>query len=336
MANRSKDLSSEDRLTTWIRRQLLTQNYHRVGDDAAILPAGPSWAVSTDHQISNIHFPIGLDPALIAHRLLLVNLSDLAAMGAKPTFAFLTLSCPSAFDVKRFFRSLISRCGDFEVELAGGDLARAEVVSAALTVLGKRPEGGSWLRRSNARAGDRLWLGGSLGRSALGRELIRQGAELRGRSILLPKGLSIPPGCLAEARRAVKAHLTPYPQLTLGHWIGQQTRGAAIDISDGLALDLYRLCRESSVGAEIFEDQLPLSKTFTKLAEHLNLSPLNLVLGGGEDYSLLFALSPQLILPRHLGCVEIGSTKTGSMIHLHSSKGRNRLAVSGWDHFTEA
>ena len=329
-------LSNEDRLTSWIRQQLLKQDYHRVGDDAAILPAGPSWAVSTDHQISDVHFPIGLDPALIAHRLLLVNLSDIAAMGATPTFAFLTLSCPSEFDVKRFFRSLISRCGEFDVELAGGDLARAPTVSATLTVFGKRPNGGSWLRRSNAQAGDRLWLGGSLGRSALGRELVRHGAELRARTVVLPKNLSIPASCAAEARRAVKAHLVPNPQLVLGRWIARQRRGAAIDISDGLALDLYRLCRESKVGADVFEDQLPRSKTFIRLAEHLDLIPLDLILGGGEDYALLFAASPRLVPPTHFGCTQIGSTKAGHAVHLHTPKGRTRLAVSGWDHFRDS
>src|SRR6185436_12693499 len=125
--------------------------------------------VTTDSQIEGVHFPPGLDPALVARRLLAVNLSDLAAMGAEPRHAFLALAAPPGFAHRRFFRALLAACRLQGVELAGGDLARdPHHVHAVLTLLGTRPAAGRWLRRDGARPGHRLWHGGTVGESAAG------------------------------------------------------------------------------------------------------------------------------------------------------------------------
>ncbi len=101
---------AEDRIHHWLRQKLRQSGFNRVGDDGAILPAGGPWAVTQDHQIEGVHFPAGLDPSLVARRLLAVNLSDLAAMGAEPAFAFLALSCPLDFDIRRLLSSFVVDC----------------------------------------------------------------------------------------------------------------------------------------------------------------------------------------------------------------------------------
>ena len=135
------DWSGEDRLTTWIRKQLLKQHHDRIGDDGAVLPSGPEWTVTTDQQIAGVHFPEDLAPRLIARRLLAVNLSDIAAMGAMPSLALLALSCPKPFGVKNFFRTLIKECNRFDIELVGGDLARSPKLSATMTLFGQQQRG---------------------------------------------------------------------------------------------------------------------------------------------------------------------------------------------------
>src|SRR5262245_33797647 len=115
-------MASEDRLLAWLRREIGQRGPALLGDDAALLPRG-AWAVTVDSQIAGVHFDAGLDPALLARRLLAVNLSDLAAMGALPAYAFLALSAVRDFDHRRFFRALLSDCRRHGLALAGGDLA---------------------------------------------------------------------------------------------------------------------------------------------------------------------------------------------------------------------
>ncbi len=328
------DGTGEDRLTAWIRQILSRKNHHRIGDDGAILPSGPSWAVTTDQQIEGIHFPEDLAPRLIAKRILAVNLSDLAAMGARPTLALLALSCPERFEVKIFFRALIAECEKYNLELAGGDLARSSSVSTTMTLFGRREKCGRWLRRSNAQPGDTLWVGGPLGRSAAGLRLVEQGALIERNSIVLPASLdNASPMLVREAKQAVRAYLSPSPQLELGLWLARRKRVAAIDISDGLSLDLHRLCRESEVGSEVFVEDLPLDAGLVGLCGLIGLDPLTAALGGGEDYVLLFSLPPKTTTPPEFGCHKIGRCIRQKRIDLVQSGRRRPLAPLGWDHF---
>ncbi len=328
------DWTGEDRLTAWIRQILDKKSHNRIGDDGAILPSGPSWTVTIDQQIEGVHFPKSLAPRLIAMRLLAVNLSDLAAMGAQPSFALLALSFPESFGVKGFFRALIGECEKVGVELAGGDLARSSSVSATMTLFGRREQGGHWLRRSNAQPGDELWVGGPLGRSATGLRLVEQGAFVEGNSIVLPASLEdAAPPVVREAKKSVRAYLSPSPQLELGLWLARRRRAAAIDISDGLSLDLHRLCRESHVGAEIFAEDLPLEAGLVRLQRLIGLDPLATALEGGEDYVLLFSLPVGTTLPPEFGCQKIGRCVGENGINLIQGGQRTPLAALGWDHF---
>lgn len=333
--------TGEDSLLIWLRGRLATS---LIGDDAAILPALSSPVVTMDSQIAGVHFPPDLAAADLARRLLAVNLSDLAAMGATPAYAFLALSAAPGFDHKAFFTSFLAACRRHGLTLAGGDLARHPGGTAAtLTLIGTKDADARWLRRSSAEPSHILWLGGTVGESAVGRILIERGARLAGRGVELPAFCKAFPSSLrAAARRAVRRHLSPEPQLALGRWLGAQPFDiAAIDISDGVARDLHRLCRESRVGAEIRVEELPFAARYTELCEALDVAdPLALALTGGEDYVLLFTLPPKLAPPAGLGGRSIGTITAPSRkgqpgIFIKRGGRRRKLPDAGWDHLSE-
>jgi thiamine-monophosphate kinase len=309
----------ENRLIDWLRRQ---KGGAGIGDDAAVLPPG-SFAVTLDHQIAGVHFPPGLDPAVVARRLLAVNLSDLAAMGASPDYAFLALAAPPGFDHRRFLTALLAACRRHGLTLAGGDLARSPALTTSLTLLGTKDPEARWLTRDGARPGHALWLGGTIGESAAGRMLIERGA---------PDTAS--PALRRALRRAVRRHLAPTPQLALGRWLGRQKEGAAMDVSDGLARDLHRLCRASGVGAVIDAAALPLAKRFRILCAAIGADPLALALGGGEDYVLLLTL-PEGIVPPEPGARRIGAITRGRRVAISQDGGRSDLPDAGWDHLAQ-
>jgi thiamine-monophosphate kinase len=334
-----KQGAGEDRLLRWLRARL---DAPLIGDDAAVLPAGGPFAVTVDSQIAGVHFTSDLDPALLARRLLAVNLSDLAAMGALPAYGFLALATPPGFDHRRFFRAFLHASRQSSLCLAGGDLAASPHTVATLTLLGTKPPRGRWVRRAGAVPGHALWLGGTVGESAAGRRLIERGARLgSGRTITLPGGLldSAPPLLLRAARRAVRRHLLPTPQIELGTWLGRQREGAAIDVSDGVARDLHRLCRESragkEIGAVIDAESLPCAVRFRDLCAVLGADPLALALAGGEDYVLLFTLPSKIVPPARFSCRRIGGvTSTGSIV-LRQSGAERPLPPLGWDHLAQ-
>lgn len=335
--------AGEDRLLSWLRRRLGSGGL--LGDDAAVLP--PGWeddrgtVVTVDSQIEGVHFPAGLDPAVLARRVLAVNLSDLAAMGARPAYALLALSTPRSFDHRRFFTALVAACRRHSVTLAGGDLARCPTgVVASLTLLGAPFPGGRLLARGGARPGHGLWVGGTLGESAAGARLVGRGARLEGRRVILPEGLGggrpVPRSVQRAARQAVRRHLSPKPQIELGRRLGELLEGAAMDLSDGLALDLRRLCRESGVGAEVEGDALPTAPGFDALCRLLGEDPTELALGGGEDYVLLFTLPPETAPPAGHPCRRIGTvTRSRALSWRRKSRSDGRsepLPELGWDH----
>lgn len=324
-------LDGEDRLVAWMRRAMPGGDL--IGDDAAILDA-EAWAVTVDTQVGGVHQPVDLDPAWSARRLLAVNLSDLAAMGARPAYAFLSLGAPADYDRRRFLRAFGQAAAAHGLALAGGDLSRQPRLSATLTLLGRRPPRGRWLERTAARPGDALWVGGRLGEAALGLAVLAAGARLEGRAIRLPPAPRLSQRSRAAARRAVRRQLRPEPQLLLGeHLATSGERVAAIDLSDGLAKDLYRLCRAGGVGAEIVVERLPRTPRFETLARAFDRDPLELALFGGEDYVLLFSLPAASIVPDAFGCRRIGTMRAERGVWLRcGERSRRRLPDRGWDH----
>ena len=337
---------AEDDLIAWLRA---TQAAHGesslIGDDAAVVPQQGDWAITMDTQQEGVHFFPGTDPELVARRLLAVNLSDLAAMGARPELGFLALAAPLEFDHRRFFAALIEEGRRYGIRLAGGDLSRAPHCMTVLTLLGRKNDAQRWLRRDGARPGHVLWVGGSLGEASLGLALLERVGGPSGLVDGLPPELDLSPEQRDTVRRAIRRHLQPTPQLELGHWLGSQSEGAAMDISDGLAKDLHRLCGESGVGARVQEERLPVASSMRSLGDHLGVDVNALALFGGEDYVLLFTLPEGLDPPSELGCQAIGEilaplsssepTETSSVILCRGSE-ETQLPAEGWDHFASS
>jgi thiamine-monophosphate kinase len=324
-------LRGEDGLVAWLRQRTGGEG-SLLGDDGAVLAGRREVVVTVDQQIEGVHFASGLDPSVVARRLLRVNLSDLAAMGAVPREAFLALAAPPGFPHRRFFVALLGEARRFGVRLAGGDLSRAAAVSASLTLLGERVRGGRWLRRGQARPGDRLWLGGTLGESALGCQLVARGAKWARGLVAIPRAAGVPPELRRAARRAVRRHLLPEPQLLLSRWLAARRRVAAIDVSDGLARDLHRLCRASGVGAVLEADVLPVARGSDALSRALHQDWRALALSGGEDYVLLFTLPASAAPPDEFGCVAVGRVTRGPAIQMRTGGAMRPLRDMGFDH----
>jgi thiamine-monophosphate kinase len=332
---------SEDRLLRWLAARRETAGL--IGDDGAILPCRGPVVVTVDAQREDVHFPAGLDPALIARRLLAVNLSDLAAMGAWPVWAFLTLSAPRTFAHRKFFDSLLRAGAALGLTLAGGDLSSTPQVATTLTLIGRKEPGSRWLKRSGGTAGERLWIGGSLGESFVGRSLIERGARVErarsqpGRRVILPADLRLRGALARAAKRAVLRHLLPEPQLELGRWLARQRTGGAIDVSDGLGIDLHRLCRASGVGCDVAAPALPLPPLLGELLHRLGsrLGATDCALAGGEDYVLLFSLPSEVEPPRRYNCYPIGRLRRGRRLRLTDELGKKAiLRPTGWDHLS--
>jgi thiamine-monophosphate kinase len=255
------------------------------GDDAAVLrpPPGEELVATVDAVVEGVHFDARFSPADVGWKALAVNLSDLAAMGARPLHALVALGVPpgtAAARLRGVARGLGACARAHGVAVVGGNVTRARELSVTVTVLGAVPAGGALLRRG-ARPGDLVAVTGTLGDAALGRA---QGA---------PRPLAL------RQRR-------PVPRLAAGRALAAVAR-AGIDVSDGLAQDLGHLCRASGVGARVEVASLPLSPAYRRAARHL-ADALAPALGGGEDYELLVAV-PAAALPAARAAAARGGTR---------------------------
>jgi thiamine-monophosphate kinase len=273
-----------------------------IGDDCAIyrpLP-GEELLFTTDFLIEDVHFLWETHTAAqVGYKALARGLSDLAAMGAKPRFCLVSLAVSKragARWIQRFYDGLLELAGATGATLAGGDLARAPRVVCDVMVCGSAPAR-TPIRRSGARVGDSIYVSGTLGGSALG---------------------------LATGRGAAwKRHVRPEPQLALGNFLRIKQRAtAAMDLSDGLSLDLERLCRESGVSARI-----TAPPRFAGASEEQALH-------GGEDYGLLFTAGAMVKIPAEFQGVPL--TRIGEIVAGRGAVYYNgrRLLARGFDHLT--
>jgi thiamine-monophosphate kinase len=249
-----------------------------IGDDAALLTLAPGseLVAATDTLVEGVHFPHGSPPASIGHRALAVNLSDLAAMGARPAWALLALTLPEADEnwLEEFATGLGGLARAHEVALVGGDTTRGPLC-ISVQLLGHVP-GGEALTRGGGSAGDVLFVSGTCGDAAA--------------------GLAIEQGQLAAAADARawlrERFLWPTPRVALG----ERLRGfasACIDVSDGLLADAGKLASASRTGAELAWAEVPLSEPLLEVLGEGRAREL--ALGGGDDYELCFAVPPQNI-----------------------------------------
>jgi len=245
-----------------------------VGDDAAVIDVDGLAAVTVDTLVAGVHFPDGIAPNLLGYRLMAVNLSDLAAMGAEPRWATLALTLPKPDEhwLEGFSRGLFELADRYGVSLVGGDLTRGPL-TLTLQLMG-RVERSRILTRSGGNIGDDIYVTGTLGDSAAGIALITERVDAA-------------PGSAAAALK--DRFYRPVPRVEAGLAL-RSLASAAIDISDGLLADLGHICERSGCGAQIDVERVPLS------AELMSMFPPQIALGhalaGGDDYELCFTAPP--------------------------------------------
>lgn len=315
-----------------------------VGDDAAVLAAPASLAVSTDALVESEDFAPAADPYLVGRKALNVNLSDLAAMGAAPLHALLTLGLPRATPLDwldGFLDGFRAAAREQGVVVVGGDLTASVERFASVTVLGRVPEEGP-LRRSGAKPGDELWVSGTLGAAAAGLELVLRGYRRdRDGRVTAPRGHRVSPARRDEIARLLRHQLDPRPMVDLGRALAEGgIASAAIDLSDGLARDLHRLCRASGAGASVDRGALPVDSGLPKLPG-LASDPLDLALFGGEDYGLLFTVPPERVAAMRRVAARfavrcVGRIDATEAVVLAGGGASAPLPDRGFDHFEKA
>jgi thiamine-monophosphate kinase len=312
-----------------------------IGDDCALLRprAGEEFAVTTDLCIGGRHFRLDWHPPeSVGHRALARGLSDLAAMGARPVAAFLSLGLPrelansrgrqpwSSSWLARFFDGLLTLAAAHKTPLAGGDLSECPIPVADIVLIGAVPAGRALLR-STARPGHLLYVTGTLGGGAASLPHLER----------LAKQTKSPSNGLSHRRipkdlePLLARHLNPQPRIAQGLRLRSQAlASAAMDMSDGLSSDLNRICEESSVAAEIDLTLLPIHPG----------ANLDYALHGGDDYELLFTAPPSTRMPQKIAGVPI--TRIGrilkaradrSTVTLLTPQGLQTLKPQGWEHF---
>ena len=298
-----------------------------IGDDAALFASrtGYQTILTCDWFLEGVHFLLAKHPPdAVGWKCLARAVSDIAAMGGKPQGFLLSLAIPKKLTgqwLTRFLGGLRRAASEFSCPLAGGDTTRREEVLISITAIGE-VHARQAVRRSGARPGDAIFVSGRLGEAELGLKLL-----------LAAKGRP------QRNDPALKKHLYPEPRIALGQWLASNRLASAMmDLSDGLSSDLPRLCSASKVGVRIEAARIPAVRvpSESKLAA---LDPLRLALDGGDEYELLFTVSPRQVLriPRVFNGIplnRIGHITAGRKLTLVRPDGREEILVArGWDPF---
>lgn len=295
------------------------------GDDAAAWRPGLGTELyTTDTVVEHVHFTRTTTPwADLGWKLMAANVSDIAAMGGLPLYALITLGLPPETEIEELeslYGGVLDLGDRFGVAIVGGDIVRSPVVFATVGLTGvaeREP-----MLRSNANPGDQIAVTGYLGSSAGGLKLMCEELPVHGKA--------------AEYLKA--AHRRPEPRVSHGQMLSQNGVRTAMDISDGLLEDLSKLCRSSQVSAILEADRIPVHPL---LRETFPDNCLEMALGGGEDYELIFAAPEELmsrilqVLPAPVGIVGEIAAGTAGQVLLVDSRTERRLETpsGGWDHF---
>jgi thiamine-monophosphate kinase len=308
-----------------------------IGDDAAVFRqrAGFDTVITADMLVEGVDFRLdaGWTSARdLGHRALAVSLSDVAAMGARPRFCLLSVGVPRALwrggFPAEFYRGVRALAAQHGVEIIGGDTSSTpERIVIDSVVLGEVRRGRA-LTRAGARAGDQIFVTGSLGGAAAGLRILERRAVRDGRpgSRRTPAAASSTDGLTRAERGLVRRQGRPVPRVEWGALLGERRLASAlIDLSDGLSSDLAHVCRESGVGARIEASLLPLDPRLQASGVGRE-EALKLALDGGEDFELLFTVSPRNAskLPREVSGVPV--TRVGEVT---AERGKIRLVGEG-------
>ncbi len=328
-----------------------------IGDDCAVIaPAqGENLLITTDALVEGIHFDLSyFDPFYLGRKTAGVNLSDIAAMGGIPRWAFLSIALPLDMEHKRQFArrfglGLASKLSAYGASLVGGDtVGTRNAMTVTLILIGETRQQRALLR-SKAKARDLIYCSGYLGESATGLLLLKHISSKRpGRHRYCPQG----PGRLlprAARRRLIEHHLDPEPRVELGRALADSGLvHCCIDISDGVATDLAHICEESRVGANIYGEAIPVSRAMLSGLRFLrsqgvmegNVSPVRLALTGGEDFELLWTVPAahatriEALAARILGYrpFRIGEITSGDRVMLKDRLGTQDITFKGYEH----
>jgi len=296
-----------------------------VGDDCALIkvPESQSLAVTMDTLIEGIHFPKDCRPADIAHKAIVVNLSDLAAMGAEPAWLTLALTLPQADTewVQEFADSLFEQAEHFGVEVIGGDTTQGPL-SVTIQAHGFVPEDKA-IVRSGAQPGDLIFVTGSIGDAGLGLDIMQGSHKVRHQE---------------NVDFLMKRLNRPQPRVAAGIALRNKAT-AAIDLSDGLAADLQHILNNSNVGARLRLDLLPLSD---ELLDEVGLeSAIKYALSSGDDYELCFTVPEEHVSPVKVALdsagvpyTRVGRIQPGSGINYFRGEEAVDMQIGGYQHFS--
>ena len=310
-----------------------------IGDDAAVLrsTAGKETVITADLLVEDIDFRrTTTPPYLLGHKALAVSLSDIAAMGARPLWSMVSIGVPEDVweteFVERLYDGLLDLATRYGVQLIGGDISRTNERIVIDSIVSGECAAGKAVMRSGARAGDQVFVTGSLGAAAAGLRLIERGAHLAEQNLADEDSQKLDHVLLRQLR--------PEARVGWGIVLGEERLATSmIDLSDGLSSDLNRLCKASNVGALIDSSLLPIDDRVTELCGRRALDPLQLALHGGEDFELLFTVKPEDVarLPKRVDGVEIKRIGeiTDASYDVRVSEGARvwELKPGGWVHF---
>lgn len=300
----------------------------RVGDDCAVLPKDDSsdLVITADLLVEGIDFRLDwTTPEFLGHKSLAVSLSDIAAMGAVPEWALLSLGVPPGLwgdhFLEMFYMGWHDLASEFGVELVGGDISRTPDQMVVDSIVGGSVVRGKAILRSGARPGDEIYVTGTLGGAAAGLEHLQQGERLE--SLQEKKHL---PAILRQVR--------PNPQLKAAAYLrAEEIPTAMIDISDGLSSDLRHLAEASEVGATLWMDSIPIDENAS--VRDSSFTRAEKALHGGEDFELLFTVDPKKISREKLADFrKIGAvTANVGIIELIIDGEAQILEPKGYRHF---
>ncbi len=329
---------SEDELIAAISRVVSVDDPSIVvglGDDAAVLaPTGGQLVLTTDLLVEGVHFELASISARdLGAKAVTVNVSDIAAMGASPRAALASIALTADVEVPwvmELYGGMHDACTEYALSLVGGDTNRGDLVIVSITVAGEVAPGRA-VTRSGARPGDLIAVTGSLGAAAGGLALSRAAAPKAAEALSRPWG-----------RLLLDALARPVARVGEGQTLARCGATAMMDLSDGLAKDLSRMCRDSGVGASVRTSDVPIAPALRDGAAVLELDPLALAIGGGEDYELLATLAPadaavaEEVLDERFGVslTVVGAVVEGpGMVAVGPDGSETPLEPAGWDHF---
>ena len=308
-----------------------------IGDDAAVLDAGGQvTVVSTDLLVEGIHFDLSYTPLPhLGFKAVAVNVSDIAAMNAIPTQITVSIGLSNRFSVEAveaLYEGIHAACEQYGVDLVGGDTTASRsglVISVTAIGLAQKEQ---LSYRSGAKAGDILCVTGDLGAALVGLQILE-----REKQVYLANPKMKPE--LEKYTVITGRQLRPDARMDIIHELREMevVPTSMMDISDGLASEIFHICKASGVGATIYEDKLPIDKQTFDTAIELNLDPVTCILNGGEDYELLFTIDQKDFskLEKHPDIHFIGHiTKADEGKYLVTKSGTvAQLKAQGWKHF---